>query len=361
MSKISVIVPVHNVEKYVELCLRSILDQTFQNFEILVVDDGSSDGSGDICDRLAKEDSRIRVIHQESRGVSAARNAALRAASGDYIAPVDSDDILESVYLEELYRACEENDAQVSVCDYRRIPDIEENRNGCSEEKREHSEKSGDVQKGEHKACLFTSAECLRNMYHPISSGMGFMVWGKLYRRSLFAEHGIECPEGKIHEDQAVTYRLIAYADRIAYVGRELYLYRARKGSIMQRPFGRDRLDLMDATKGQCDFFLDRGEQEIAGLAVNNHLRTEFSLLCCVRDRKKIVQAGAGSGAEPEEGSQDAELKQLNEAEKKVIMAIRRDTPYYLSRVSLRPVRRAAFRLAARVPVDLFASKLRMF
>ena len=109
--KISVIVPVYNVESYVEACLRSILRQTFRDLEILVVDDGSTDSSGEICERLSREDERIHVFHQENGGLSAARKTGLKAASGEFVAPVDSDDLLSPAYMEKLLNACLQNHA----------------------------------------------------------------------------------------------------------------------------------------------------------------------------------------------------------------------------------------------------------
>ncbi len=362
--KISVIVPVYNVRDYVEGCLRSVMRQTCRELEILVVDDGSSDGSGELCERLAGEDPRIQVFHQANGGLSAARNAAIRLAAGEYLAPVDSDDLLEPTYLEEMLVACEENGAQLAICDYRRIPDACEGLPSADAQKTKAAagpeipgEKAGNTENTEnteiHEAVVFSPRECLQRMYHPISSGMSFTAWGKLYRRELFTEQGIEYPPGKLHEDQFTTYRLVAGAERIAYVPGERYGYRVRGGSIMQKPFGRRRLDLMEATRGQCDFFLEKGWGDIAALAVNNHLRTEISLLACVRERQEMLRGTGQSAA----GS----AEELHAMEGELQEALRRDAARYLPRVALHPARKAVLRTAARLPFDIVINQLRMF
>ncbi len=378
--KISVIVPVYNVRDYAEACLRSILSQTCRELEILVTDDGSSDGSGEICERLAAEDPRIHVLHQTNGGLSAARNAAIRRAEGEYLAPVDSDDLLEPTYLEELLTACEANGAQLAICDCRRIPE------SCRAFPCEKVQEPGDPAESRElpEALILSPRECLQRMYHPVSSGMSFTAWGKLYRRELFTEQGMEYPPERLHEDQFTTYRLVAYAERIVYVPGERYGYRVRGGSIMQKPFARGRLDLMEATRGQCDFFLAKGWGDIAALAVNNHLRTEISLLACVRDRKALLrrmeqsrEAGgaarrtdrsAGTGAIRAEdcGSRSRETgheeqRELQAMEMELERALRQDAAEYLPRVRLHLARRAVLRTAACCPCGRMINKLRMF
>ena len=375
--KISVIVPVYNVAAYVEACLRSIMNQTYRNLEILVTDDGSTDDSGRICDVLAAEDARIHVIHQENGGLSAARNAAIRIAAGDYIAPVDSDDVLESTYLEQLLKACADNNAQAAVCDYREVPDLEGVPGSSTVRPNARSELSKETASenvenidagGSHenpisiengcKVRVFSAQECLRNMYHPITSGMSFTAWGKIYKRELFTDNEILYPAGRIHEDQFTTYQLIAGADRIAYVPKELYDYRIRQGSIMQKPFARNRLDLMDATREQCEFFLARKEGEIAGLAVNNHLRTEYSLLANLKERKCAMQKGSMG----QTGANGAEqIREYESMEQEILTAIRTDTSHFLPLVSLSPARKMIFRLAAAMPMRAIVNQLRMF
>ena len=169
---------------------------------------------------------------------------------------------------------------------------------------------------------------------------MSFTAWGKLYQRSLFAEKKLEYPVGRIHEDQFVTYQLLDAAERIAYVPEELYWYRTRSGSIMHRKFDRRRLDLMEATRGQCLYFLEKGENNLASLAVNNHIRTAFSLLACARE-----------GADAETGDLEAELR----------TALKKDCRRFLPGAELPILKKWVFYLAAELPAGFIVEKLRMF
>ena len=118
---VSIIVPVYNLEKYIEKCVRSLLQQTYTNVEIILVDDGSRDESGEICDRLASEDSRIKVIHKENGGLSSARNCGIENATGEYIMFVDGDDFISELMVEKLYVALKDNCADISVCCFKNI------------------------------------------------------------------------------------------------------------------------------------------------------------------------------------------------------------------------------------------------
>ena len=123
---ISLIIPVHNVEKYLYECIESVICQTYTNLEIILIDDGSKDKSGEICEEYGKKDNRIIVIHQENGGVSSARNIGLEVAKGKYISFVDSDDYIEKTFIEELYKKIKENDAQISMCGLNKIDDNNE-------------------------------------------------------------------------------------------------------------------------------------------------------------------------------------------------------------------------------------------
>lgn len=324
MSKVSVIIPVYNVAEDVELCLHSVMTQTYTDLEILVCDDGSTDASGEICDRIAGEDSRIHVIHKENGGLSSARNTCLDLATGDYVTFVDSDDLIAGDYIEQLIQACEQQDAQIAICDYQRAA--------------EATEALGDVtNKG---TAVYSNVECLEHMYHPASSGMSFIACAKLYRRSLFEEGQIRFPIGKLHEDQFTTYRLLYAASRIAYVQAALYGYRTRGDSIMHKAFRIARTVIVEATRGQCDLFLVHGESRLAALAVNNHVRTEFSVLANLREL----------------GTPEA-MQSAGE----ILRQLREDCGCYLPQVDLPLSKKIIYRLAAAMPVQPLVQKLRMF
>lgn len=329
MSKVSVIIPVYNVAAHVEICLRSVLAQTWKDLEILICDDGSTDASGEICDRIASEDARVRVIHSPNRGVSAARNICLDQATGDYIAPVDSDDLVTPSYIERLLHACEEQNADIALCDYQKIDES----GACIEDSTPVMGVAGECK-------IYSNVEWLEQMYHPTASGMSVVPWGKLYRRDLYEKEHIRYPEGQIHEDQSTTFRLFYAAQRIAYLTAVLYSYRIRSDSIMRRAFRKERVVIIEATRKQCDYFLQIGERQLAALAVNNHLRTEFSVLANLREMHNA------------EGDQLA---------KEVEQEIRTDVGKYLPQVELPASKKVFYQVAAAMPAHPLVQMLRMF
>ena len=211
--KLSIIVPVYQVEAYIDECITSILDQTFRDFELILVDDGSLDRCPAICDVYAQKDSRIRVIHQKNQGLSAARNTGLQAARGDYIGFVDSDDFIEASMYEKLLDNLEREKADISVCGRYKV--------------------WGDKKIQEQKSNVYKvmdSAQALALMNTNVLGYFDVAAWDKIYKRSCFK--GIEFPEGKLCEDWFVMYKLFFNAHRIVYDSIPLYNYRQRTGSI---------------------------------------------------------------------------------------------------------------------------------
>lgn len=211
--KLSIIVPVYQVEAHIDECITSILDQTFRDFELILVDDGSLDLCPAICDVYAQKDSRIRVIHQKNQGLSAARNTGLQAARGDYIGFVDSDDFIEASMYEKLLDNLEREKADISVCGRYKV--------------------WGDKKIQEQKSNVYKvmdSAQALALMNTNVLGYFDVAAWDKIYKRSCFK--GIEFPEGKLCEDWFVMYKLFFNARRIVYDSIPLYNYRQRTGSI---------------------------------------------------------------------------------------------------------------------------------
>lgn len=216
---VSVIVPVYNVEKYVRQCLDSLKDQTLEDVEFIVIDDGSTDLSGSICDEY-KDDSRFRVFHTENRGLSAARNRGIDESRGEWIEFVDSDDWVEPGFCEIPLRAAVENNADLVI--FQRVK----------------TSKNGRIKTGKKRN---TPTGIIRR--EQIIDYGGSVVWNKLYRKALFA--GIRFPEGHVYEDVATTHKTVYKADRILMIQDILYYYRERKGSITQTnsiAYERDRL-----------------------------------------------------------------------------------------------------------------------
>ena len=212
---ISVIIPVYNVEAYVETTLQSLMNQTYTHWEAIVIDDGSTDNSGSICDALAAQDSRMKVIHTENRGVASSRNQALEMATGDYIGFVDSDDILHPQFLERLYTVLQQQQADMCVCAYQSFYTKEPQYTISSTH-------STDIRVWgrEEALCALLKDEVMTSH-----------LWNKLYTREVW--NHIRFPEGKTLEDMAVMYTVLEACQKIVSIPEELYGYRQRHTSIM--------------------------------------------------------------------------------------------------------------------------------
>lgn len=227
MDLVSVIVPVYNVEKYLSICIKSIIGQTYSNLQIILIDDGSPDKSADICDDWSKKDSRITVIHKKNGGLSDARNVGIAHAKGDYVCFVDSDDILAPDYISSLYNAIIKFNVKLSVCDIQCFRDNEINKFVVKE----------------HNIHVFTSEQALADIIHG-GKEIRAIACNKMYGKEILQN---ECfVYGKHHEDEFFTYRIIDKTEKIAYVDAPLYFYRQHEGSIMST-FTIKRLDALEA------------------------------------------------------------------------------------------------------------------
>lgn len=226
---ISVIIPVYNTEKYLKDCVNSVLNQTYKNLEIILVDDGSTDSCPQICDEYNKKDKRIIVMHKINGGLSDARNQGIEVAKGEYIAFIDSDDYISTVFIEELHNACELNAVDISCCNFYR-----KYRNNHTAAHKPTANKK------------FTNIEAVKDIFLA-NSLCEVMTWNKLYRISLFKQSNIRFPVGKLHEDVYTTYKLFYLANGIIYINEPLYFYLQRPDSIMGRKFNNKRLDALGA------------------------------------------------------------------------------------------------------------------
>lgn len=235
MESISVIIPVYNVEEYIERCLTSVLNQTYSTIEVILVDDGSTDNSGSICDRYAKQDQRIKVIHKKNGGLSDARNSGLKIAKGKYVCFVDSDDVMAPNCIELLYNLCVKNDAEISMGQYQIF---------C--------EKITFVDGNKQNEEVLNGCEILWRLFG--KDYVTYVVaWGKLYLRQLFED--VEFPYGKINEDEATTYKLFNKAKRVAVSEANVYGYYMRQGSITKSVFTHKKLDFLAIAKERYLFF----------------------------------------------------------------------------------------------------------
>lgn len=213
MEKISVIMPVYNVEKYIKKSIESVINQTYENLEIIIIDDGTPDNSGKIADSYAEKDNRIKVIHKENGGISSARNVGLDAATGEYITFIDSDDIANSRQYERLYEVIKKFNVQVSFCKLQRFYENEEIKNQKIE-----NEKFAIVDE------KISPEKALEMML--MNNDVGNYVHTKMFKKELFDK--IRFPEGKTYEDVATVYKAIDKANGIAYTNEKLYYYLIR-------------------------------------------------------------------------------------------------------------------------------------
>lgn len=231
---ISVIMPVYKVEKYLDTCVESLVNQTHTNLDIILVDDGSPDGSGQLCDLWAQKDPRIRVIHKENSGPSDARNAGLDIAKGEYIAYADSDDILHPRMYETLLATLEARKADIVECDYQNFYD------GTTP----------DLPPVEESVTLYTPEEALSQLID--GTTFRYLVWNKLYRRSVIND--LRFLSGKIHEDVFYVYEVFGRCKKIVKLSTPLYLYRQWPESIMGTAFSMKRLDSLEARSAQIQY-----------------------------------------------------------------------------------------------------------
>lgn len=220
---ISVIVPCYNVEVYLPRCIESILAQTYTSLEILLIDDGSPDRCGEICEDYARRDRRIKVIHKENGGLSDARNAGLDAMKGEYVVFVDSDDYIAPTHVADLYRLLADHGAQIAV------------HNPCpfAEDTLPQPKAPGAATK------VFAPLEALETMFY--QADFDTTAWGKMYLAALF--EGVRYPKGLLYEDLPTTYRLLLRASRVAYADVQSYYYLHRPDSIERASFSEKKLE----------------------------------------------------------------------------------------------------------------------
>ncbi len=255
---ISIIVPVYNVEQYIEQCVTSLINQTYEEIEIILVDDGSTDKSGRMCDELLKRDKRIKVIHKENGGLSDARNIGIDNSAGRFISFVDSDDFVEETYINCLYDVIMFHDADIAVGAYY----ITSFREKKMEVNQEIFEK------------VYTSEEGILDLLY--QKNMTSSAWAKMYKRELFRE--IRFPLNKLHEDVPVVYNVFLKANKIAYIDKKIYYYFQRKGSIVNSSFRREKLDYISHTKQIVEEMKYR-EDKFYKAAVSRHISACFQIL----------------------------------------------------------------------------------
>ena len=269
MPEISIVVPVYKVEDYLDRCINSILKQSYDSFELVLVDDGSPDKCGEICDAYAKKDSRVVVIHQVNQGLSMARNAGiewvLKNSDSEWLTFIDSDDWIHSDYLKVLYETALNYDVDLSICNCIKTSDFEV-----------------DYVEPHQKVKIFTPEDfwCFRQY-----GG----AWAKLYRKSHFEK--IRYPAGLLYEDIFVTYRLLFMQSKIAYIEDPLYFYFLRDDSITKSEWKPAVLDQLKGIRQQLKFYKKNNYNRAFAVMVKKYLISiENQMVASKKHKKKYMK-----------------------------------------------------------------------
>lgn len=271
---ITIVLPIYNVEKYLKSCLDTILVQDYDNLEVILVNDGSSDNSGKICDEYVKQYDHFSVIHKENGGLSSARNVGLKKAKGKYIIFIDSDDWIAPNMISKLYNLIINNNADISICGF--------NRALCKEnyDKGTYSYDNkicGDI------LCM-NNMEAL-NMLYDCNLMTEFVVaWNKLYNIKLF--DNIVYPEGKLHEDEFTTYKLFYQSNRVVYTNEKLYYYRVTPDSIMNKRYNKNRLHILEAFNERTNFAKNINNNEFYTKTLRRYCN--IAIDCYAKSKKYI-------------------------------------------------------------------------
>lgn len=264
---ISIIIPVYKVEKYLEKCIQSVINQTYENLQIILVDDGSPDNCGKICDEYAKKDHRIEVIHKSNGGLSDARNKGLEIAKGEYIGFVDSDDYIEADMYEVLYNLLKQYNADVSICNFYTVSQgkiaIKNADNGIKE---------------------YNRIEILKEVL--LDNNIKSYAWNKLYKKELFDE--IKYPIGKKYEDIGTTFYLLEKCNKVVVTGKPEYYYINRQDSIVNNVTESTITDYIELIMQRYDYI----EENIKELSSYNKNYLKRILKTAEQDIKSLNKVG---------------------------------------------------------------------
>lgn len=264
---ISIIIPVYKVEKYLEKCIQSVINQTYENLQIILVDDGSPDNCGKICDEYAKKDHRIEVIHKSNGGLSDARNKGLEIAKGEYIGFVDSDDYIEADMYEVLYNLLKQYNADVSICNFYTVSQgkisIKNADNGINE---------------------YNRIEILKEIL--LDKNIQSYAWNKLYKKELFDE--IKYPIGKKYEDIGTTFYLLEKCNKVVVTGKSEYYYINRQDSIVNNVTESTITDYIELIMQRYDYI----EENIKELSGYNKDYLKRILKTAEKDIKSLNEVG---------------------------------------------------------------------
>lgn len=266
--KISIIVPIYNVEQYLSKCIDSILNQTFKDFELILINDGSIDKCGEICDNYSLIDNRITVVHQANSGVSSARNVGIDYARGDYIAFVDPDDYIHEKMYENLYNAATENNVDIVICNFSLV-----------------NEQTGDLMdskpttKGLSERKI-SGLECLGEFYN--CDDYYILPWNKLYKKTLFNK--IRFPQGLIYEDEYIAHKVFFIAKNVMCLSECYYYYLQRKASILGGSSNIKKADKLLAKLDRIKFYKKLALRDLRYKANKDFIDLYFWSYVCIQE-----------------------------------------------------------------------------
>lgn len=273
MPEISVIVPIYKAESFLSECINSIVNQSFRDIEIVLVDDGSPDNCPKICDEYAEKDSRIVVIHQKNGGISAARNAGIEAAKGKYISFCDSDDFFDEDFLSTLYSVMKERNADIVTCRFKGIyPDrtvVKSNTGNIIE---------------------YTNLEAMDELFFgegpmpEVRLKINVVSWNKLYTKELF--DNIRFPVGEMNDDVGTAYKLVHAAKKIVYIDKPLYNYRMTEESATRGGFNEHKFEILKTLRTQMEYFKSNSLMKYYEIAEANYYTQLINLLYYSRKYK---------------------------------------------------------------------------
>lgn len=271
MKLISIIIPAYNIEDYIGKCIESVIRQTYENLEIILVDDGASDSTPQICSRYEKKDSRIKIIHQKNGGLSAARNTGIDAAAGEYLYFVDGDDLIHPECIERLCNIIEQEGCDIVQCMTHAFLDESKIHCGLSEQK----------------LIRLNGKQMCRCLMYNSSKSNPTIVWNKMYKKELF--DGIRFPEGMVYEDVATTYRLYWKSKKIVLTNQTMAFYRSKRKNSITHSGHRHFEDQVKAQAIRMEFFRARGEKSL--------YEQGLYLLCNDYMRLRVYRGRDGTGA----------------------------------------------------------------
>ena len=235
---ISVIIPVYNVKKYLKRCMKGVMNQTYKNLEIILVDDGSTDGSAELCDEFFKSDDRVVVFHKQNGGLSSARNYGVSTANGKYICFVDSDDTVDDDYVETLHDTIVKYKVKLAICAHRVY----------------YAGHKTAVDMSTSESGKIDSKTILRRLLY--ADGIDTSSWAKMFTKDILLKNPF--PEGRNYEDAATTYRFLDSVNNVGLNSIAKYNYYVRRTSISQKPFDKSKMDLITSTKEMHDYIIDK-------------------------------------------------------------------------------------------------------